>query len=99
MELYAPDGVFMPQHSPSSEGTEAVKKAYDFVFEMLTLAVKFKVQCSPSSACTMTDLMCTCLSGNALWTHPSLLAWIIVLFCLSIHARSRRGCLVEQPKS
>ena len=44
MELYAPNGVFMPQHSPSSEGTAAVKKAYDFVFEMLTLAVKFKVR-------------------------------------------------------
>ena len=47
MELYAPDGVFMPQHSPSSEGTAAVKKAYDFVFEMLTLAVKFKVPGTP----------------------------------------------------
>ena len=28
MELYASDGVFMPQHSPSSIGAAAVRKAY-----------------------------------------------------------------------
>jgi uncharacterized protein (TIGR02246 family) len=43
MELYAPDGVFMPPHSPSSVGAAAVRKAYDAVFKTLTLRVKFDV--------------------------------------------------------
>jgi uncharacterized protein (TIGR02246 family) len=41
MELYASDGVFMPQHSPSSVGTEAVRRAYDAVFNTIKLTVKF----------------------------------------------------------
>ena len=44
MALYAPDGVFMPQHSPSSVGTAAVRKAYEAVFDAITLTVKFSVQ-------------------------------------------------------
>ena len=44
MELYAPDGVFMPQHNPSSVGAADVRKAYDGVFQALTLAVKFQVR-------------------------------------------------------
>ena len=43
MKLYAPDGVFMPQHFPSSVGADAVRKAYDNVFEAITLKVKFVV--------------------------------------------------------
>jgi len=43
MRLYAPDGVFMPQHSPSSAGAHAVRKAYDAVFDTITLDVDFKV--------------------------------------------------------
>jgi uncharacterized protein (TIGR02246 family) len=43
MKLYAPDGVFMPQHFPSSVGGDAVSKAYDGVFEAITLKVKFVV--------------------------------------------------------
>jgi uncharacterized protein (TIGR02246 family) len=43
MTLYAPDGVFMPQHSPSSVGAAAVRKAYDTVFKTITLQVKFDV--------------------------------------------------------
>jgi uncharacterized protein (TIGR02246 family) len=43
MKLYTPDGVFMPQHFPSSIGAEAVRKAYDAVFSALTLSVKFSV--------------------------------------------------------
>src|SRR6202795_5402435 len=43
MKLYAPDGVFMPQHFPSSGGADAVRKAYDSVFEQITLKVKFVV--------------------------------------------------------
>jgi uncharacterized protein (TIGR02246 family) len=43
MKLYAPDGVFMPQHFPSSVGTDAVCKAYDGVFAAITLKVKFEI--------------------------------------------------------
>jgi len=43
MRLYASDGVFMPQHFPSSVGTDAVRKAYLAVFEAITLTVEFKV--------------------------------------------------------
>ena len=43
MEMYAPDGVFMPQNSPSSLGLEAVRNAYDAVFAAITLKVKFDV--------------------------------------------------------
>lgn len=44
MELYAPDGVFMPQYSPSAVGSEAVRRAYDAVFAAITLSVAFSVQ-------------------------------------------------------
>ena len=43
MKLYAPDGVFMPQNSPSSVGAEAVRKAYDTVFNTIKLTVQFNV--------------------------------------------------------
>lgn len=43
MKLYAPDGVFMPQNSPSSVGTQAVRKAYDAVFAAIRLTVKFDI--------------------------------------------------------
>jgi uncharacterized protein (TIGR02246 family) len=43
MELYTTDGVFMPQHSPSSVGALAVRKAYDDVFRTITLRVNFDV--------------------------------------------------------
>lgn len=43
MKLYAPDGVFMPQHFPSSVGADAVRKAYDGVFAAITLSVKFDI--------------------------------------------------------
>ena len=43
MNLYASDGVFMPQHFPSSVGAVAVRKAYDAVFNAITLTVKFNV--------------------------------------------------------
>ena len=41
--VYAADGVFMPQHSPSSVGTAAVRRAYEAVFGTITLAVTFDV--------------------------------------------------------
>jgi uncharacterized protein (TIGR02246 family) len=43
MKLYASDGVFMPQNSPSSVGAQAVRKAYDAVFGALKLSVKFDI--------------------------------------------------------
>lgn len=43
LKLYAPDGVFMPQHSPSSVGRAAVRKAYEAVFAAITLAVEFEI--------------------------------------------------------
>jgi uncharacterized protein (TIGR02246 family) len=43
MKLYAPDGVFMPQNSPSSVGAPAVRKAYDAVFDAIKLTVKFDI--------------------------------------------------------
>jgi uncharacterized protein (TIGR02246 family) len=43
MRLYAPDGVFMPQNSPSSVGTAQMRRAYDAVFRTIQLTVKFTV--------------------------------------------------------
>lgn len=43
MKLYARDGVFMPQNSPSSVGADEVRKAYDAVFKTIKLTVKFNV--------------------------------------------------------
>ena len=43
MKLYASDGVFMPQHFPSSVGADAVRKAYDSVFTTITLSVNFNI--------------------------------------------------------
>ena len=43
MKLYAPDGVFMPQNSPSSVGGSEVRRAYDAVFKVIKLTVKFNV--------------------------------------------------------
>jgi uncharacterized protein (TIGR02246 family) len=43
LALYAPDGVFMPQHSPSSVGLESVRAAYVAVFKAITLTVRFTI--------------------------------------------------------
>ena len=43
MKLYASDGVFMAQNSPSSAGAQAVRKAYDAVFDAITLNVEFDI--------------------------------------------------------
>lgn len=43
MKLYANDGVFMPQNSPSCVGADAVRKAYETVFKTIKLTVKFNV--------------------------------------------------------
>ena len=43
IQLYASDGVFMPQHSPSSVGKDAVRLAYEQVFDAITLRVAFAI--------------------------------------------------------
>jgi uncharacterized protein (TIGR02246 family) len=43
MKLYAFDGVLMPQNTPSSVGTDEVRRAYDAVFHTIKLTVKFNV--------------------------------------------------------
>ena len=43
LSLYAPDGVFMPQHSPSAVGTAALRQAYDAVFAAIELTVQFEI--------------------------------------------------------
>jgi uncharacterized protein (TIGR02246 family) len=43
MKLYASDGVFMAQNSPSSVGADAVRHAYDAVFAAIRLNVEFRI--------------------------------------------------------
>jgi uncharacterized protein (TIGR02246 family) len=43
LPLYADDGVFMPPYSQSAVGKEAVRRAYDAVFDELKFNVKFTV--------------------------------------------------------
>jgi uncharacterized protein (TIGR02246 family) len=66
MKLYAADGVFMPQHFPSSVGAEAVRQAYDSVFGAIKLSVKFNIQevqpVSPEWAFARTNSAGTVLS-------------------------------------
>ena len=58
MTLYADDGVFMPQHSAPKVGKEAVRAAYDGVFQAITLNIEFTVdeihQVSPGWAFAQT---------------------------------------------
>jgi len=43
LPLYTDDGVFMPPYSDSAIGKEAVKRAYDKVFDELRFHVKFTI--------------------------------------------------------
>jgi uncharacterized protein (TIGR02246 family) len=43
LPLYADDGVFMPPYSPSAVGRDAVRRAYDAVFQELQFNVKFTI--------------------------------------------------------
>lgn len=43
MPLYTQDGVFMPQHFQSSQGSAAVRAVYDNVFAAIQLSVKFAI--------------------------------------------------------
>ncbi len=59
MALYTDDGVFMPQHFPSSVGSSAVRTAYDGVFKAIKLDVSFDIvevrQVSPHWAFARTN--------------------------------------------
>ena len=44
LALYADDGVFMPPYSQSAVGKAAVRKAYQKVFDAITLHVKFTIE-------------------------------------------------------
>ena len=41
--LYAPDGVFMPQYSPSQVGAAAIRGTYEHVFETISLDIEFEI--------------------------------------------------------
>ena len=43
VELYAKDGVFMAQHQKPALGQKQVKRAYQGVFKMIRLAIKFSI--------------------------------------------------------
>ncbi len=43
LELYAPDGVFMPSGAPSAIGTEKIGAAYEYVFATIRLDIKFTI--------------------------------------------------------
>ena len=60
LPLYTDDGVFMPPYSQSAVGKDAIKSAYDRVFEELKFNVKFTVaelvQMTPTWAYARTNL-------------------------------------------
>jgi uncharacterized protein (TIGR02246 family) len=43
MKVYAADGVFMPEHSPASVGPQALRRAYEKVFQAIDLDVRFHI--------------------------------------------------------
>lgn len=44
LSLYTSDGVFMPQYSSASVGTEEVRHAYDQIFSSITLQIRVNVE-------------------------------------------------------
>ncbi|MCJ1252124.1 hypothetical protein MMC30_009362 [Trapelia coarctata] len=44
LSLYTPDAIFMPQHSPSCIGTDAIEKAYTVIFNTIAFDVKFDIK-------------------------------------------------------
>ena len=43
LELYAPDGVFMPSSAPTAEGAAQIRAVYEFVFSTIQLAIRFSI--------------------------------------------------------
>jgi len=44
LDLYGRDPVFMPQHAPAMIGREAVRAAYQHVFDTIKLDITFSIQ-------------------------------------------------------
>ncbi|RXT41878.1 YybH family protein [Bradyrhizobium betae] len=44
MTLFSSDAVFMPQHSPSSIGTDAIHAAYNGIFQSMTFDVELRIE-------------------------------------------------------
>ena len=44
INLFTSDGVFMPQHSPASIGADAIRAAYNGVFQAITFSVELQVE-------------------------------------------------------
>ncbi len=44
VKLYTPDGIVMPQNSPSFVGIANVRKAYEGFFDIIKFDVKFDIQ-------------------------------------------------------
>jgi uncharacterized protein (TIGR02246 family) len=59
LALFAPDGVFMPQHAPAMVGLDAIRAAYQGIFQTITfdieLAVAEVVQVAPDWAFVRTN--------------------------------------------
>ncbi len=43
LELYTPDGVFMPSGAPSAITTKEIRAAYEYVFATIKLDIKFTI--------------------------------------------------------
>lgn len=43
LELYTPDGVFMPSGAPSAVNTKEIRAAYEYVFATIKLDIKFTI--------------------------------------------------------
>ncbi len=43
VELYTPDGVFMPSSAPTAEGADQIRASYEFVFSTIQLAIRFSI--------------------------------------------------------
>ena len=43
LQLYAPDGVFMPSSAPTAEGADQIRASYEFVFSTIQLAISFSI--------------------------------------------------------
>jgi hypothetical protein len=80
MKLYASDGVFMLQHSPSSVGADAIRKAYDAVFNTIKLDVDFK-RSPKSTRLAPTGLLRAPTRPGRSWSRRSLpfrtIAWAV----------------------
>jgi hypothetical protein len=81
LPLYADDGIFMPAYSQSAVGKDAVRVAYDKVFDELTFNVKFSI----AELVQMAPIWCLC--ADELCRHDT------SRFDRQDHRRSQSGAL------